>query len=177
MKSFITPDISANGQKIFRLQSENIDTKNILRHVQDLNIIAYLMPAEHSFQSAWIFRLIFNNGISLEFSSVCTMVNDWQEIGTLNIRLIDDTNSQESDIDQVLIKTEIPPFKVVSLIKLIYEDKEFCSDCGIVIIDQNEQEIVIATGISPGSVSILAPFSTSTFEPEFPVSECKRKSL
>ena len=75
------------------------------------------------------------------------------------------------------MRVDVPPFRVTSLIKLVYEDNNFSSECGIAIGGANEEEIVVATGISPGSVSVSAPFSTSTFEPEFSVSECKREFL
>ncbi len=177
MKPFITLDISATGQKVLRLQCENIETENISKYVQDLSVVAYSMPTGHSFQAAWIFRLIFSNGASLEFSSACTMVVGWQEAGSLNIQLIDQEANEKLAIDAVLVRVEIPPFRVTSLVKLVYEDKNFRSECGIAIGGGNEEEIVVATGISPGSVSISVPFSTSPFEPEFSVSECSRELL
>ena len=176
MKPFIIPDISANGQKVLRLQCENIEPENIQKYAQDLSVVAYSMPTGHSFQAAWIFRLIFSNGASLEFSSACTMVVGWQEAGSLNIQLISQAISEKPDIDAVLERVEVPPFRVTSLVKLVFEDNNFRSECGIAIGGENE-EIVITTGISPGSVSIAAPFSTSSFEPEFSVSECNREFL
>lgn len=177
MKPFITPDISATGQKVLRLQCENIEPENISKYAQDLSVVAYSMPTGHSFQAAWIFRLIFSNGASLEFSSACTMVVGWQEAGSLNIQLVNQVTHEKSVIDAVLVRVEMPPFRVTSLAKLVYEDKDFRSECGIAIGGENEEEIVVATGISPGSVSIAAPFSTSPFEPEFSVSECNREFL
>lgn len=174
MKPFITPDISANGQKVLRLQCESIEPENIPKYAQDLSVVAYSMPTGHSFQAAWIFRLIFSNGSSLEFSSACTMVVGWQEVGSLNIQLI---NQAKPDIDAVLVRFEVPPFRVTSLVKLVYEDNNFRSECGIAIGGENGDEIVVATGVSPGSVSIAAPFSTSAFDPEFSVSECSREFL
>ncbi|WP_353393388.1 hypothetical protein [Hydrogenophaga sp. 5NK40-0174] len=174
MKPFIIPDISTTGQKVFRLQCENIEPEKMPKYVQDLSVVAYSMPVGHSFQAAWIFRLIFSNGSSLEFSSACTMVDGWQEVGSLNIQLI---NQSKSDIDSVLVRVEVPPFRVTTLVKLVYEDNSFRSECGIAVGGENEEEIVVATGVSPGSVSIAAPFSTSPFEPEFPVSECSRELL
>jgi hypothetical protein len=155
MKPFITPEISATEQKVLRFQCENITSENIPNYLQDLSVVAYAMPAGHSFQAAWIFRLIFSDDSSLEFSSACTMVVGWQEVGSLNVQLI---NPVKMDADTVLVRVEVPPIRVMSLIKLLYENKNFRSECGIVIVGENEEEIVVATGISPGSVSIAAPF-------------------
>ena len=105
------------------------------------------------------------------------MVVGWQEVGSLNIQLIDQTSSEKHDNDAVLVRVEVPQFRVTSLAKLVYEDNGFRSECRVAICGGNEEEIVITTGISPGSVSIAAPFSTSPFEPEFSVSECKRELL
>ena len=172
MKPFITPEISASGQKVLRFQCKNIEAKNISSDMQNLSIVAYSMPIDHSFQAAWIFRLILSNGTSLEFSSACTAVMDWQEVGSLNIQLVNQAANKKSVTDAVLLRIEVTPFRIISLKKLTYEDKNFRTECGIAIYGQNEEEILITTGISPGSVSIAAPFSTDPFEPEFPVAQC-----
>lgn len=177
MKPFITPDISADGRKLLKLQCENIESEKIPKYPQDLSIIAYSMPEGHSLQAAWIFRLIFSNEHSLEFSSACTMVDSFQEAGSLNIKLISRAVSENPEIDAVLVRIDIPHFQIKSMVKLTYEGDNFCSECGIAFGCANGEEIVIATGISPGSVSIAAPFSTSAFETEFSISKFNRNSF
>ena len=103
------------------------------------------------------------------------MVDGWHEVGSLNIRMIDQANAENSGIAPVLIKFEVPPFQVIAIEKLLFEDNDFCSECGIVICGEDQAKIIVATGILPGSVSIKAPFSTAIFEPEFPAIECKRE--
>lgn len=174
MKPFIIPDILPDGKKVLHFQCENANAENVKNILQGLSIVAYSMPVGHSLQAAWNFRLILSNGYSLEFSSACTVVVGWQEVGSLNIQLINEANP---GIDSVFVRVEVPPFRIKSLVKLVYEDQNFRSECGIAIEGDNEEEIVIAAGNSPGSVSIAAPFSVSPFEPEFSVSECIREFL
>jgi hypothetical protein len=175
MKPFITPEISAGGQKIFRFQCENIEPEDLSKYLVNSTVVGYSMPVEHSLRTAWIFRLILESGASLEFSSACTAVDGWKEVGSLNIELIDRTE-EKPDVDAVLVRVNVPPFHVTSLAKLIYEEKEFCSECGIAVGGE-DGEIVVATGTSPGSVSIAAPFSAIPIEPEFLLAECRREPL
>jgi hypothetical protein len=177
MKPYITPEISDAGHKLLRLQCENIEPKDIRRKTLNLSVVAYSMPPKHSFQAAWIFRLIFNNGNEIEFSSACTMVDSWQEAGSLNIQFMEKTMIEQSGEDSILLKVEIKPLLITSLIKLVYEGNEYESECGLIIVGETGQSITITTGVSPGSVSIKAPFSTSHFEPEFSLVNCRQISL
>lgn len=175
MKPYIiSPEISIIGQKLLPIQYENIKAEDMQQFAQSLSVVAYAMPKEHSLQEAWIFWLFFNNGIILEFSSACTIVSGWQEAGSLNIKLIDESTLETSAINAVMVKVTIPTFQVNSIAKLTHEDNTFCTEFGVAISGGNNELIVIATGIAPGSVSISAPFSTLPFKPEFSVIECKR---
>lgn len=177
MKPFITPDISATGQKVLRFQCEGIASKDIWKSRQGLSVVAYAMPLGQSLQAAWIFQLIFDDGSLLEFSSACTQVIGWQEVGSLNIQLIRHPSNEQSDKGSDLLKTDVPNFRLNSLAKLVYVDNDVSSECALVLCGVSGEEIVVSAGISPGSVSIAAPFSETSFEPQFSVSVCKRELL
>lgn len=174
MKPFITPEISVTGQKVLRFQCENIEIKNIAQWFKNLSIVGYSMPVDHSLQAAWIFRLIFDTGVALEFSAACTAVDGWQEVGSLNIRCIDKDDDEMPELDVPMVKKELPPFRVTSVAKLTYQDEHFQSECGIRFSTENEEEILVITGNSPGSVSVTTPFSTSPLKSEFLVAELER---
>lgn len=56
--------------------------------------------------------------------------------------------------------------------KLLFEDDEIISECGIVISIENGTKIVVAAGNSPGSVSVRSDFSDQPFDPQFPIADC-----
>jgi hypothetical protein len=173
MKPFIAPDILPNGKEVLRYQCEDLELGRFLQTLRDLRVVAYSMPDGHSFQAAWIFRLIFNTGSALEFSSTSTMVGGWIGMGSLNMRFVQ--KEARCGGGAVMTRVEVPSFQITSLAKLVCESDAIRSECGIVFGGEGGQEIVVATGIPPGSVTIAAPFSSAPFEPEFAVPQCSRE--
>jgi hypothetical protein len=173
MKPFIAPDILPNGKEVLRYQCEDLELGRFLATLRDLRVVAYSMPMGHSFQAAWLFRLIFNTGSALEFSSTNTMVSGWFGVGSLNMRYVQKESRYSADA--VMERVDVPSFAITSLAKLVCESDVIRSECGIVFGGEAGQEIVVTTGIPPGSVSIAAPFSSAPFEPEFTMSQCSRE--
>lgn len=177
MKPFIIPEISVTGKAIFPMQIEGISAENFAECVKNRAIVAYAMPLTHTFKAAWIFRIILDNGASLDFSSACTMVDGWQEVGSLNVQYINHNPQAGRDATALLMQVELPQFRACSVEKLIYETEAFRSECGMEIKCDHKTTIVVMTGNPPGSVSVEAPFSTDKFEPEFYFEECSREAF
>lgn len=177
MKPFITPKTALDGKKIFEFQIEGEFDGNFYSLFLNNTALAFWLPAGHTLEEAWRFVLIFDGDIGIEFSSACTQILDWEEIGSLNIKFM-------SSVSTYLGMTEFenrgiicPPLSVRGIEKIIYEDAEVRTECGIAILSLNEPEIVIMTGVAPGSVTISAVFSKDKFEPEFSLPLCKREAL
>ncbi|MCY7327391.1 MAG: hypothetical protein LH618_02445, partial [Saprospiraceae bacterium] len=177
MKPFITPEISAKGQRVLRFQLEGFEDDLSLNSVRGHSIIAYGMPAGHTLETAWEFILIFEDGSLLEFSSACTQVIGWEEVGSLNIRFAPQVPGHQSSASEHLLRVEIQKFEVIAIKKLVYEDDDVIAECGLILYGANGEEVIVATGVSPGSVSIGAAFSAVQFKPEFPVHMTKRESI
>lgn len=172
MKPFITPEVTVDGRKILRFQCENVDANELRNRLQSRSVVACALPDGHSFQAAWLFRIILDNSVTLEFSAASTEVVDWQEVGSLNIRLLESPEKQVA-----MVEMPIEPFSIYDVEKIIYEDEDVISECGLVFRARSGNEIVIAAGVSPGSVSISAPFANDPFEPQFALSTCSRVKL
>jgi hypothetical protein len=178
MKPFITPELTPSGKKAFSYQCEGVECKDLWRQLEDRQLVAYALPEGHTLQSAWELSLIFDSGLVLEFSSACTQAVGWQEVGSLNVRLTHrsvrggvTTTGKQSEI-------AVPPIRLVAAEKLIYEDDDVVVECGLVLLGSNGQQMVIAAGISPGSVSVRASFSAGhAFEPQFQLSACRRQRM
>ena len=176
MKPFITPKVSVTGKKMLAFQFEGIDASTLWSALNGQHIVGYAMPTGHSFQAAWLFRLILSGGGLLEFSSACTQVVDWQEVGSLNIRFVDHSSDVSADLGPGAPTIAIPALHLQALEKLVYEDADVVSECALVLHGEGE-EIVVAAGIPPGSVSVIASFTKGAFEPQFAISTCKRERL
>jgi len=175
MKLFITPKVTEAGKKLLQFQLEGSELKSILKLIQSHHITAYGMPDGHTFDAAWKFQLYFgDDNVFVEFSSACTQVVDWQEVGSLNIRMTLCDAENTVCVEPGLSKHAISSFFVERLEKLIYEDDDVISECGLVIYGAGGAEIIIAAGISPGSVSVAAAFATEPFEPQFSLDTCRR---
>jgi hypothetical protein len=178
MKPFITPDMTPTGKKAFPYQCEGAECKELWSRLKGQSLVAYSLPEGHTLQTAWELVLVFDSGLTLEFSSACSQAVDWQEVGSLNVRVahlsIGDGATTASK------KNEIPvsPIDLVAAEKLIYEDDDVVVECGLVLCGRDSQEVVIAAGVPPGSVTAQAPFSMGqSFEPQFRLSECKRQRM
>jgi len=173
MKPFITPEISPDGRKNLNLQCEGIDRQDLGEFMRGRAITAYALPNSQTLKAAWLFRLVLDDGSSLEFSSASTEVVDWQEVGSINIRLVDKSSPPAEDF----LWVDMLPLEIVGVDVLIYEDEDVISECGIVICGIDEKEVIVAAGIPPGSVSIMNPILVGAFEPQFSVSTCRRIRL
>jgi len=138
------------------------------------NIVCCSIPEDHSFRETWSFRLGFEGGVLLEFSSASTEVVGWQEVGSLNVQKMDD--SKAGAIGR--ITTFAKPFRVSELEKVVYEDDDVISECGMAFHGGvGEPELVVAAGISPGSVSVAGQCSDEGFAPQFAISTCRREKI
>ena len=178
MKSFITPKVTEAGKKLLQFQLEGADLESIRDTMCGHRVTAYGMPEGHTFHSAWEFQLHFDgSGTFIEFSSACTQVVDWQEVGSLNVRFVARDEKYKASVGLELPKHDISFFAVEKVEVLVYEDDDVISECGLVLSGADGGEIIIAAGISPGSVSVSAPFATGSFEPQFSISACRRESM
>lgn len=177
MKPFITPELTATGKKVLAFQCEGVASDALSNAVKGRNIVAYSMPVGHSFQAAWVFRLILEGDDLFEFSSACTQVVGWHEVGSLSIRFVKGSNKGRADATPDLEAIAIPVFRVLALEKLVYEDADVVSECALVLRGEDGEEIVVAAGIPPGSVSVTAPFTEGLFEPQFTLASCRRDAV
>lgn len=176
MKPFITPKVTEAGKKLLQFQLEGRDLESFWSVMHCHRITAYGLPDGHTFDAAWEFQLYFgDDDVFVEFSSACTQVVDWQEVGSLNIRVDSCDGGSTTSIRPDPSKHAISSFFVESLEKLVYEDDDVISECGLVLHGSDGAEIIIAAGISPGSVSVAAPFATGSFEPQFSLGTCRRE--
>lgn len=177
MKPFITPELSAAGKKLLRYQCEGIEAADLWNTMQGRSVIAYSMPAGHSFQAAWLLRLILSGSASLEFSSACTEVVGWHEVGSLNVRLVRPGAAGVTDAEIGMPVTSIPEVRLSAIQKIVYEDDDVITECGMALGGDGGVEVIVAAGVPPGSVSLAAPFTCQPFEPQFPLSACRREAL
>jgi hypothetical protein len=177
MKSFITPEISDDGRKVLYFQYEGIDEATFWNAIDGQYVIAYVLPIGHSFQAAWIFHLIFQNGKSIEFSSACTQVVGWEEVGSLNIRFFSHLPEDLFEYKFKIDKVYFPVVKIQKIQKFVYEDADVISECGLVFIGTQGEEIVVAVGIPPGAVFVMKSFTDQRFEPEFELAVCQREDF
>jgi hypothetical protein len=171
MKPFIT-DACKDGRCSLPFQFEGIERARVEGMLLGRSIVAYALPAGHSLGCAWQCRFMLGNGYALEFSSACTVVADWQEVGSLNIEYLAIGEADEGAA--VFQEYEIGSFRIAAVERLVYEDSHVYSECGLVFHDKSGMEVIVAAGVSPGSVSINAPFSRERFAPEFPVADYHR---
>jgi len=172
MKPFIT-DAFQGGKFVLPFQIEGLPADQIAVPFEKAGVVAYGLPDSHTLKAAWLFRLVLNTGWVVDFSSACTEVGEWQEIGSLNLGF-----ASKQPEDSIRWRTQsLGDFEVKSIERLVYEDAEVYTECGIILTDLTEREIVIAAGPAPGSVSIATPFSTDTFQPELSIERLQRRPL
>jgi hypothetical protein len=178
MKPFITPELMPNGKKLFGYQCEAMDCKLLGDLLKGRSLVAYVLPKGHTLRTAWELAFIFDAGFVLEFSSACTQAVDWQEVGSLNIRLTSGPAEGEPAKSSGGNESFFQAIKIIAVEKVIYEDEDVVVECGLLLRGVNGEEITVAAGVPPGSVSVQMPFaSTELFEPQFPISACRREAV
>lgn len=171
MKPFITNSLK-NGRHMLRFQLDGMERCQLNDLFLDKCIVAYSLPEGHTLESAWQCRVHLDSGNIFEFSSACTEVDGWEELGSLNIAKVDSKASED-----LFKRTKVEPFFICFIECLVYENTSVFAECGIVLRDNSGEEMIIAAGISPGSVSVQAPFTTLQFEPELSASDYRRMAI
>lgn len=173
MKPYIT-DAFQDGKFVLPFQVEGLPADQLSAPFHAARVLAYGLPRSQTLQAAWLFRLMLDTGWILDFSSACTGVGGWQEVGSLNLGF----TQEASDADAIeWVMNPLGDFQIVSVERLIYEDAEVYSESGIVLKDSTHREIVVAAGTAPGSVSIAMPSSTSSLQSEFEIEQLQRRPL
>jgi hypothetical protein len=167
MKPYIT-DAKVDGKYILPYQFEGacIGYENVESRFRGVCIVGYSLPRSQSLGCAWELRLYLSNGMFIDFSSAFTNVGGWQEVGSLNMRFTADATSESVLNNETYAHVEIAHFCINDLQSLVFLDDDVFSECGIVFIDEKGSEVIVAAGVSPGSVSALIPLSESDFNPE-----------
>lgn len=171
MKPYITNSFK-DGKHILPYQIEGMDRACIAEVLAGSTMESYEIPRKQSLKSCWQFRVNLDNGFWLEFSSACTEVGEWEEVGSLNITISNRIEALSPE------KYERKPliFKINGVESLTLDNKYIFSECGLVLIGRLG-ELTVAAGISPGSVSIKLPNQENEFEPELEYEEYSRCGL
>jgi hypothetical protein len=164
-------DAFRNGTYVLPFQIEGLPTERLESAFKGACIQGYGLPLSQSFQAAWSFRLALDTGWLLEFSSACTHVGGWQEVGSLNIEFL---RRHPNGSDAPYSIRSIDEFRVEKIEQMVYRDADVYAECGIALTSEDGLEIIVVAGTAPGSVSIAAPFSTEIFQPEFEVAQYLR---
>jgi hypothetical protein len=169
MKPFIIPKVTAAGKTLFGFQVEHFAQAD-LESLHNKHVISFRLAGKQTFQQAWDFEINFSDNVSAEFSSACTQLNGWHEIGSLNVRLWrrDEPSQYSAEVHQLM-----NDFTVDKIEKIVFEDEEIISECGLCFRSADGLRIIVAAGNSPGSVSVSMPGFDEKFSPQFPVEDCK----
>jgi hypothetical protein len=114
----------------------------------------------------WGTVFVFDGGWCLSIAARMESLGGWKEIGSLVVRYCHSDALGAGCIEPFHLKHEVPKAEIIRAEGLsLLEDRGECQ-CGLVLIGHSF-EIIIAPGISPGSISISAPFADADFEPEY----------
>jgi hypothetical protein len=174
----LPPESMSTEKRAICYQCEGVECKDLWCRLEGRQLIGYALPEGHTLQAAWELSVVFDSGLVLEFSSACTQTVDWQEVGSLNVRLTHRAAEPGVATTAKANELAVPPISLVAAEKLTYEDEDLVVECGLVLLGADDQQVVIAVGVPPGSVTVQASFSAGqSFEPQFQLSLCRRKRI
>ncbi|WMP18902.1 hypothetical protein [Thiothrix lacustris] len=164
MKPFITDPLQ-NGKYILPYQIGGLAFSEIRLKLISSSIVGYSLPISQSLRETWDLHIYLDTGISITFSSACTGVGGWQEMGSLNMDF-SGTMDMDKQVESKYSMTKFDnPFLIEKIYSLVFHDNDIYSESGLIFVDPNGQEVIVATGVSAGSVSMRIPFDDN-FEPE-----------
>lgn len=153
-----------------------VSSEGLARNLVGRTVTAYAMPPKHSLAAAWLFTLYFEDGHNLAFWSEFYSTVGWNELGVLVVsspgKAID---GQRMNLE--LFRVEIPPIRIARCRKLLCEEDGFLAECGLLLASEDGKNVIIAAGISPGSVSVSLPSSQSNFSPLIDLLDCTWREL
>lgn len=153
-----------------------VSSETLARSLVGQTVTAYAMPPKHSFEAAWLFTLYFEDGHKLEFWSESYETAGWNELGVLVVSSLGEAvDGPSMNVEQ--FRVEIPSIRIARCRKLLCEEDDFLVECGLLLAGEAGENVIIAAGIPPGSVSVSLPSDESNFRPLLGLPHCTWREL
>jgi hypothetical protein len=151
-----TPETLPSGKKRFAVQCEGASLPTLASTLVGEKLIGCSYPVGHSLHTTWMLRLYFASGLALEFSSASTDIGNWQEVGSLNVRVASlSSASTTKAAEPSMVSMTFDPMELAKIEKIVYEDSDVIVECGLLLHTRGETFVTVAAGIPPGSVTRL----------------------
>jgi hypothetical protein len=161
---------------VLPLICHGVPPEGLARNLVGRTVTAYAMPPKHSLEAAWLFTLYFEDGGNLEFWSEFYNTAGWNELGVLVVSSLGEAvEGRSMNLEQ--FRVEIPSIRIAGCRKLLCEEDGFLAEYGLLLAGEDEENLIIAAGISPGSVSVRLPSDVSNFSPLLDLPYCTWQEL
>jgi hypothetical protein len=160
--------------KKFELEIERTEQLTLSQLV-GTEIKSAAIPEGHSLTATWLLLLELD-GHWLECSAVPRDLGDWQEAGSLRLRLLRQLAPELRSVTWTI--APLSDFQISGVEKLVINDGEFQLESGLVFRSQMDKELWVVCSSAPGSMSVMLPLlGAHGFEPEYPIDEYERVSI
>ncbi len=132
-------------------------------------LVGYAVEGTNAGRKRSLFFLLRNSSV-LRVQVTVTPVDSWHEVGSLVFRHL--SKDDEPLVEMVQLDQAWSKIQLVE--KLVLEDDTFCAECGLAVVNQAGQELIIVAGAFPHTVELLAPFYACDFQPEYELEAYRR---
>ncbi|MCB4434618.1 hypothetical protein LHL20_00010 [Alteromonas sp. McT4-15] len=142
--------------------------KKITELVLGSKLVGFEIPKSQSLTCTWSLRLFFelkDNSIVLCCSSDVESSDSksWQEYGYLKLEIIEEKLLSNRDKFNFC---KLKPISFSKVFMLVNEEDDVVAECGLLLTNDQDEQVLISTSPAPGAISVKAEFYDGEYEPE-----------
>nr|TKK08841.1 hypothetical protein SrhCFBP13529_01070 [Stenotrophomonas rhizophila] len=167
MKPFTTTEILADGRRHLPAQFEGLDRTGLLHVLKHAEIRTCRIPAGQQRDRVWSACLALASGDSLEITASSTLLQGWDEIGTINLAL------KQAFVDHGAL-IELPGFAgfVIDRVSIVqWHGEGAIADAGLAFHASDGHSFSAVSIDLPGAFRITGPGDQESAAWQFPESQ------
>ncbi len=169
MKPYTTIDVLPGGTRYLPMQWDGARPSEVAQLLQGRRLLSCRVPSTQSASLAWQVILNFDSNVSLELTSSSTVVQGWDEFGTINVEILSSA-LVESKCEWVNL--ELSEALDVTCVEVVrWQGAGLIVDSGIRLHFSDDRILSVVAMDVPGALLLTLPGDAAPCSWQFPADE------
>lgn len=169
MKPYTTIEVLPDGTRYLPMQWNGAEPSEVAQLLQGRRLLACRFPSTQTANLAWQVVLSFDSNVSLEVTSSSTVVQGWDEFGTINIEILSGALT-ESECEWVNL--ELSEALDVTCVEVVrWQGAGLIVDSGIRLRFSDDRILSVVAVDVPGALLLTLPGDVAPCSWQFPAND------
>lgn len=169
MKPYTTIEVLPDGTRYLPMQWNGAKPSEVAQLLQGRRLLACRFPATQTANLAWQVVFSFDSNVSLEVTSSSTVVQGWDEFGTINVEILSSALT-ESACEWVTLELS-EALDVTSVEVVRWQGAGLLVDSGIRLHFSDDRILSVVAVDVPGALLLTLPGDVAPWSWQFPAND------